>query len=315
MNAGVMPTFRADAYLGPPGGGRAFHLARLAPQRRRGPMHCQDFPELLVVARGAVMHRLPGGVERLGEGTALFVRAGDVHGVGAAREGAEIVNLMFRAAALDALAGWYELAREGRAWWWPGPAPDRAQLGEERLGALLLLLDALQAGPSEGAAGRAARDGLLLSLLSLLAPVPRLPPGLPPWLRQALIALERPEALRAGVPALIRATGRSGPHVARAMRAHLGRTPTAHVARLRMARARRLLLTTALSVETVAIECGLENRSHFHRLFREATGTTPAAWRRARARDPLTGAAMAGPEPMPPGAAAGAPAPGLPNPA
>jgi AraC family cel operon transcriptional repressor len=288
----LIPTFRADAYLGAPGPGRAFHLARLPIGRRRGTLHRQDYPELMVVRRGAVLHRLPEGTERLAEGTALFVRADDMHGVGAGPGGAEIVNLMFRAQALDALAGWYGLARGARAWWWTGPRPDRVVLGDDRLGALLTLLDALQTGPSQGAAGSAARDGVLLALLSLLAPAPRLPPALPGWLRDALVALEAPEALREGVPALVRVAGRSAAHVSRAVRTHLGRSPTEHVAHLRMARARRLLLTTTLSVEAVAAECGLENRSHFHRLFRAATGTTPRAWRLARARDPLTGGAM-----------------------
>lgn len=50
----------------------------------------------------------------------------------------------------------------------------------------------------------------------------------------------------------------------------------------RLATARALLEATDLSIAEVATRCGFSDMSHFHATFRERTGRTPGAWRRAR---------------------------------
>jgi AraC family cel operon transcriptional repressor len=52
-----------------------------------------------------------------------------------------------------------------------------------------------------------------------------------------------------------------------------------------MAHAARRLASSTDPLPEIAQEVGLENLSHFHRLFREAFGTTPAAWRRLHQRE------------------------------
>ena len=50
-------------------------------------------------------------------------------------------------------------------------------------------------------------------------------------------------------------------------------------ARLRITRARMLLETGYLTVEAIAEACGWRDAAMFRRIFREATGTTPSAYR------------------------------------
>jgi AraC family cel operon transcriptional repressor len=52
-----------------------------------------------------------------------------------------------------------------------------------------------------------------------------------------------------------------------------------------MAHAARRLAGSSDPLPEIAAEVGIENLSHFHRLFREAHGLTPAAWRRLHQRD------------------------------
>ncbi|MBQ2793383.1 MAG: AraC family transcriptional regulator [Clostridia bacterium] len=51
---------------------------------------------------------------------------------------------------------------------------------------------------------------------------------------------------------------------------------------LRIERAKALLITTDSTVLTIALECGFKNESTFHRVFLDATGTTPAKYRKSR---------------------------------
>jgi LacI family transcriptional regulator len=64
----------------------------------------------------------------------------------------------------------------------------------------------------------------------------------------------------------------------------LNRTPRDEIVRVRMERARRLLLDSDEKIEKVADLCGFSAVHNFGRAFRQATGTTPAAFRRAHFR-------------------------------
>jgi LacI family transcriptional regulator len=59
-----------------------------------------------------------------------------------------------------------------------------------------------------------------------------------------------------------------------------GRTVEQEIRHARIERAKRLLRETSLTIRQVAARCGFNYLSHFGRVFREFTGTTPAAYRR-----------------------------------
>lgn len=60
----------------------------------------------------------------------------------------------------------------------------------------------------------------------------------------------------------------------------VGMTPFAYVTEKRIRRAKRLIAAGELSMLEIAIAVGFCSQSHFNRVFREATGQTPAAYRR-----------------------------------
>jgi AraC family transcriptional regulator len=68
-------------------------------------------------------------------------------------------------------------------------------------------------------------------------------------------------------------------HFARSFKATLGTTAWEFVTARRLDRVRLLLRTTDDSVEAVATAVGLQNVSHFRRLFAAHTGCTPGRYR------------------------------------
>lgn len=84
------------------------------------------------------------------------------------------------------------------------------------------------------------------------------------------------------VAELARATGVSSVRLRGLCRQHLGCAPLAWLHRQRIAEACRLLATGSEPLSAVAGRCGFADLVWFHRVFRRATGTTPAAWRAGR---------------------------------
>lgn len=62
---------------------------------------------------------------------------------------------------------------------------------------------------------------------------------------------------------------------------HFGISPKQYIIDVRMQRAKQLLAEGAWSAAAIAEQCGFSNPYHFCRLFKEHTGTTPAAYRKA----------------------------------
>ena len=58
-----------------------------------------------------------------------------------------------------------------------------------------------------------------------------------------------------------------------------GMTPHEYVVRCRLRRAMKLLAGSELSIVDIALEVGCACQSHFTTMFRQCTGTTPAAFR------------------------------------
>jgi AraC-like DNA-binding protein len=72
----------------------------------------------------------------------------------------------------------------------------------------------------------------------------------------------------------------SATHFNRRFQQLLRMTPSAYLRSVRVQAARRLLGTTHRSLAQIAQQCGFTDQSHFTRCFREATGLTPAHYRR-----------------------------------
>jgi len=244
-------------------------------------MHTHDFPEVFWLERGRGRHEINGQAKGIAAGDLVFIQPEDCHVLRAVdAAGFTLINLAFAPGVRADLLRRHPVAfvpllnrKE--------PLPHRAQLAPAALATLRGQLPALSApGP-----GRLALEHFLLGLPLLINPAagPALPP-MPDWLQRACAEIQRSELFALGAPGLVKAAGRSAEHVSRTVRTVLGCTPSDFVNRVRMTHAARELRVTNRPIADVALECGLNNLSHFYALFRRAHARTPRAYRQEHQR-------------------------------
>jgi AraC family transcriptional regulator len=71
-------------------------------------------------------------------------------------------------------------------------------------------------------------------------------------------------------------------HFTRTFKRAFGVPPHAFVLRRRLELAARYMLETEAPLSDIALQCGFTDQAHLGNRFREATGLSPAAWRRLR---------------------------------
>ena len=101
----------------------------------------------------------------------------------------------------------------------------------------------------------------------------------PAWLREVRRKIESRFEDPLTVTTLAIEAGVHPTHLARSFRQHYAMTIGEMVRERRVLRAKEQL-ATGCSPSAVAMETGFADQSHFTRVFRRATGTTPAAFRR-----------------------------------
>lgn len=102
----------------------------------------------------------------------------------------------------------------------------------------------------------------------------------PRWLARAVDYLHARYAETPTVGDIAEAVGVHPAHLSRVFRQHKGKTVGDYVRQLRIEAARERLAGSDLSLGEIALLAGFSDQSHFSRLFRAATGYTPATYRR-----------------------------------
>ena len=128
-------------------------------------------------------------------------------------------------------------------------------------------------------------EGLALEILGIACRAGSAPPrgSRPQWLARVRDRLESSFRERLQIGDLAREAGVHPVSLARAFRAHFGESPGDHVRRLRVEWAARELRSRApRPLVEIALDAGFCDQSHFQRVFRRLTGTSPGAFRSAR---------------------------------
>ena len=74
-------------------------------------------------------------------------------------------------------------------------------------------------------------------------------------------------------------------HFSRAFRRTFGKSPHAFLIRRRVELAAQYMLQTEAPLSDIALQCGFTDQPHLCKHFRQITGHTPAAWRRAHSSE------------------------------
>lgn len=275
--------FKIESYLRDRG---STHVARkLLAKRWPKQAHNHDYYEVFLIEKGSTEHWINGRLEVLSQGHVVYIRPDDAHAFRAnAETGCGIINVMFRIETAHHLRSRYAEEFVGRFFDAPGDAPDTYFLRGPRMERAINVAQDL--ANSKQSLARA--EEFLLTLANrIIDPVARMNPGAPQWLIDACIAAQDPEVFRAGAPGFVAAAGRSHEHVCRTCQQVLGISPSTYINRVRVEHAADQLARTTLAIPEIVAHCGIENVSHFYRLFRNHYGTTPRAYRRRHQLNPF----------------------------
>ena len=254
-------------------GDQQIHLTRatLTTARPKG-LHNHDFFELFWVQNGAVRHHLPGIKQTLTEGDIVFLQPSQPHALQGRGDHALVVSLCIHPTTIKVLAKRHPSLNEHLFWSKTGPVQMRRDI--RQLAALNHAAVVLERSANDALAAEA----FLLPLCADLTTATH-PDTIPQWLANACNAAKDPDVFREGAAGLVSRTGKAHPHVSRMMRKHFGETPSDYINRIRMEHAARALITDGEPVSQVAADCGIPNKSHFHKLFRASHGLTPLQYR------------------------------------
>ena len=258
--------------------GESFHIVRAALDGRdAAPSHKQDFSEVFWIEQGQTLHKVNGRESLLETGDMVFVRSTDFHSLAStSRQGFVIVNIAFPQSTLDFIKARY-FPSETRWFWRKGPLPETTRLSPSRLEWLGYWVGRLDASRRD----QCDIDIFLLELFRELRNDQKsqnLQRG-PDWLVRGLSQLKNPGIFTGGTEALARSCGRTSQHVNASLQRFHGITATEAVNAARMEFASRELRTGTKKILEICFDCGFENLSHFYRIFKAATGTTPRAYR------------------------------------
>lgn len=126
-------------------------------------------------------------------------------------------------------------------------------------------------------------EGLVLEMLgAVLRGQERTGQHRPAWLDDVVERLHEEFTRRLTIADLAESVGVSAVRLSRTFRRFHRESPGVYMRRLRVEHACKRLAEPRLSLAEVALECGFADQSHFQRVFKRVTGSTPGEFRKAR---------------------------------
>ncbi len=127
-----------------------------------------------------------------------------------------------------------------------------------------------------------AMEGLALEILADLSRSSRQSrtKRAPRWLALAVETIRDEFARTITLPELAQSAGVHPAHLAEVFRQHYQCTPGEYLRRVRVERAIELMAEPEAALAEIALAVGFSDQSHFSRVFKRATGMTPARFRR-----------------------------------
>lgn len=270
-------------------GNAPFYAARTLLGDDQSPHTHHDYVEVMSIESGAGSHTLflDDGplVEPLRPGQVFLFRPRDRHLLlGDSGTGVTVVNVAWPLAVWHSFVALIGLDST----WTSSPLPPRLDLEPDDPAIrepILRALERFRAGPTMLDLNR-----FWLDTVPILLPHRESgPEGVPAWLLESVLAMDREENLRDGVRRLQELSHVSAAHLARTTREHFGTTPTELVAGIRLAHAKLLLATTSEAIGIIAERCGYSSLSHFSTRFRAATRLSPREYRHGTRQGPVPG--------------------------
>ena len=237
------------------------------PCPRTVPRHQHELAYVTVVLDGDYLEGDRGKLEELRPLTAVFNPSGVQHATVIGPAGASFFTIELRDETLRQLD-------------WRMPVQTKFDHGA---GAMLWPGLRLYSAFKTQTADPLVLESHVLELLGTIAESGSLEKSAPQWLGRVKERMHEEFRDNIRMRDLADDAGVHPVHLARVFRAREGRTPGDYLQQLRVRAACHLLRSRDYPLAHIAVECGFADQSHFTRVFRKFTETTPAQFRRALA--------------------------------
>lgn len=246
--------------------------------------HCHDFYEIFVTISGVVTHKINGTVQKLPEGSMVFIRPDDQHGylyeTPESRK-AEYINFAFTREAARRLFAYLSdgYAAENLL---HCDMPPTVLLSGTQKNRLLSQISELSVVNWEN------KEALKLRMRAILVDIFvqfffKLPQNkkdqIPHWLSEVMMEMENPENFVVGMERMISISKKSREHVLRSIKKYFGITAAEYINELRLNYASNLLLYTNSDILEICYACGFQSQSYFYKVFKHKFGVSPKVFR------------------------------------
>ncbi len=247
--------------------------------------HRHEFYEIFLTISGTVTHFINGIVQKLPEGSLVFIRPDDVHGYlydTPESKKTSYVNLTFSAETAEGL---FQFLSDS----FPSkkllscdmpPAVTLSGMKKEQLLARISRLNL---------ANWQDKAALKLHMRAILADVfvqffydlpDQEQKDMPVWLSALLAEMEQPDHFIAGMDRMVALCGKSREHLARCLKKYCGVTTAEYINELRINYASNLLLRTNAPILGICFTCGFQSASYFYKVFERKYGVSPSEFKR-----------------------------------
>lgn len=249
--------------------------------------HIHEFSEVILVAKGHLLHEVNGNHHLLQAGSLVFVRPYDFHRILPVNSERTVFASLVLASSVireimsylctPAILHHFKAAAEAPCFQLSPDDTRTLMLQMERISNAQAVAPETSLSLTRALAAQLFAENFALPKSD--APSGPLPPG---WLARLREEAEDWVSLK-DAPHRLHHRGACHPsHLCKSFKRFYNETPTAFINRLRLRRAAKFLAEPTSKIASVALELGFDSLSHFHRLFKRHYGLTPAQYRRSQ---------------------------------
>ena len=243
-------------------------------------LHDHHFYEFFLVVKGTVEHWINGEVQKLPEGSLVFIRPWDVHGFLYENEKCKdnvYINLSFTKDTMHSLFKYLsdDVIKEALL---DNPKPLCSLLSFNSKNRLITLLDELYTIDNNDIRLQNLRVKTILSEIIThyltLKPQEKIDES-PRWLTDLKNEMEKIENFTAGINRMVELSGKSREHLSRCMKKHSSITVTEYINGLRGNYAANLLINSNMQIVDICYASGFQNFGYFYKIFKEKYSASP----------------------------------------
>lgn len=250
--------------------------------------HVHEFYEIILLAKGHLLHEVNGNHHALPPGALVFVRPYDLHRLLPVNsERTVFASLVMTASVIKDVMS-FLCAPAIMQRFNTAPEAPYFRLSPDETRGLMLQMENISNEQAVAPDTSTLMARVLAAQLFAghLLPHDRQnsPSVAPPvWLQKLRAEAEHWPSLKNAPRRLHQSCACHPSHLCKSFQRYYDETPTDFINRLRVLQAARRLKESDVKVAAIAAELGFDSLSHFHRLFKRHYGLTPAGYRRASA--------------------------------